>query len=58
MTDVGGNARGMLVGDRMNPWQQNNEHKQYADKQCRLCAGWDLFMFVFVSCAVCGHVSD
>lgn len=33
MTDVSGNARGMFVCGSMNPWQQNNEHKQRGDKQ-------------------------
>lgn len=44
VTDVSGNARGMFVCGSMNPWQQNNEHKQRGDKQRR--SGQAVFMAV------------
>lgn len=62
MTDVGGNARGMLVGDRMNPWQQNNEHKQYADNSAGsvlagtcLCLCLSRVLYVDMSAINCEH---
>lgn len=63
VTDVGGNACGMLVCDGMNPWQQNNECKQHADKQRRsapvrpcLCACYVYMCHALMYTLACGRL--